>query len=131
MDLAEMQAMVKEMGMPGFAARQIMEWVYVKRVRTIADMTNLSLKHRKALSQEYEVGYNVPIEGIHSVDGTIKYLFKIREGQFVEAVYIPDDERATLCVSSQVGCKMHCAFCMTGRQGFSAHLTLGSVPYDA
>ncbi len=127
MDLAEMQAMVKEMGMPSFAARQIMEWVYVKRARSIADMTNLSLKHREALSQHYEVGISDPIEGIHSVDGTIKYLFKIREGQFVEAVYIPDDDRATLCVSSQVGCKMHCAFCMTGRQGFSAHLTAGEI----
>ena len=127
MDLAEMQAVVKEIGMPNFAARQIMEWVYVKRARSIADMTNLSLKHREALSQHYEVGVNDPIEGIHSVDGTIKYLFKIREGQFVEAVYIPDDDRATLCVSSQVGCKMHCAFCMTGRQGFSAHLTAGEI----
>lgn len=127
MDLTEMQVMVKEMGMPGFAARQIMEWVYVKRIRTIADMTNLSLKHREALSRHYEVGINDPVEGIHSTDGTIKYLFKIRDGQFVEAVYIPDDERATLCVSSQVGCKMHCAFCMTGRQGFSAHLTSGEI----
>ena len=127
MDLAEMQAVAKEMGMPNFAARQIMEWIYVKRARSIDDMTNLSLKHREALSQRYEVGINDPIEGIHSVDGTIKYLFKIREGQFVEAVYIPDDDRATLCVSSQVGCKMHCAFCMTGRQGFSAHLTAGEI----
>ena len=127
MDLAEMQAVAKEMGMPGFAARQMMEWVYVKRARSIADMTNLSLKHREALSLHYEVGVTDPVEGIHSVDGTIKYLFKIREGQFVEAVYIPDDDRATLCVSSQVGCKMHCAFCMTGRQGFSAHLTAGEI----
>ena len=127
MDLAEMQTVAKEMGMPGFAARQIMEWVYVKRVRTIDGMTNLSLKHREALSRLYEVGISDPVEGIHSVDGTIKYLFKIREGQFVEAVYIPDDDRATLCVSSQVGCKMHCAFCMTGRQGFSAHLTAGEI----
>ena len=125
MDRAEMQTVAKEMGMPGFAARQIMEWVYVKRVRTIDGMTNLSLKHREALSRLYKVGISDPVEGIHSVDGTIKYLFKIREGQFVEAVYIPDDDRATLCVSSQVGCKMHCAFCMTGRQGFSAHLTAG------
>lgn len=127
LELAEMQAVVKEIGMPAFAARQIMEWIYVKRVRNIADMTNLSLKHREALSQRYEVGMTGPVEGIHSTDGTIKYLFKIREGQFVEAVYIPDHERATLCVSSQVGCKMHCAFCMTGRQGFSAHLTAGEI----
>ena len=72
MDLAEMQAVAKEMGMPGFAARQMMEWVYVKRARSIADMTNLSLKHRELLSQHYEVGISDPVEGIHSVDGTIK-----------------------------------------------------------
>ena len=110
MDLAEMQAVTKEMGMPGFAARQMMEWIYVKRVRSIDEMTNLSLKHREALNTHYEVGISDPIEGIHSVDGTIKYLFKIREGQFVEAVYIPDDDRATLCVSSQVGCKFFAIF---------------------
>ena len=127
MDLAELQAVVAAHGMPRFAARQIMEWVYVRRVRQIADMTNLSLKHRELLAQYYEIGFEDPVEAMHSKDGTIKYLFKIREGQFVEAVYIPDDDRATLCVSSQVGCKMHCAFCMTGRQGFSAHLTAGEI----
>ena len=127
MDLAEMQAVAHEMGMPPFAARQMMEWVYVKRVRSIAEMTNLSLKHRQMMDLQYEVGIEAPIEAVHAADGTIKYLFKIREGQFVEAVYIPDGERATLCVSSQVGCKMHCAFCMTGRQGFGAHLTAGEI----
>ena len=127
MDFPELQTVAKEMGMPSFTARQIMEWVYVRRVRSIADMTNISLRHREMLSQYYEVGVNDPVEAMHSKDGTIKYLFKIREGQFVEAVYIPDDDRATLCVSSQVGCKMHCAFCMTGRQGFSVHLTAGEI----
>ena len=68
MDLAEMQAVAKEMGMPGFAARQMMEWVYVRRVRSIDEMTNLSLKHREALNQCYEVGVVDPVEGIHSVD---------------------------------------------------------------
>ena len=72
--------------MPGFAARQMMEWVYVKRARSIDDMTNLSLKHREALSQQYEVGISDPVEGIHYKDGTIKSLFKIRDRQFVEAV---------------------------------------------
>ncbi len=109
MDFPELQTVAKEMGMPSFAARQIMEWVYVRRVRSIADMTNISLRHREMLSQRYEVGVNDPVEAMHSKDGTIKYLFKIREGQFVEAVYIPDEERATLCISSQVVCNMQCA----------------------
>ena len=64
---------------------------------------------------------------MHSVDGTIKYLFQVGEKNFVEAVYIPDDDRATLCVSSQVGCKMNCKFCMTGKQGFTANLTANQI----
>lgn len=127
MELAEMQEVASMMGMPSFAARQLMEWVYVRRVRSIADMTNISVKHRNLLMQHYEVGVHDPVEAVHSLDGTIKYLFKIAEGQYVEAVYIPDADRATLCVSSQVGCKMHCAFCMTGRQGFGAHLTAADI----
>ena len=82
MDLAELQLVAREVGLPSFAARQLMEWIYVKRVRSIADMTNISLKHREILSQHYEVGVTDPVEGIHSKDGTIKYLFKIREKQF-------------------------------------------------
>ena len=90
-------------------------------------MTNLSLKHREALGAEYEVGGIPPVEAMHSVDGTIKYLFQVGEKNFVEAVYIPDDDRATLCVSSQVGCKMNCKFCMTGKQGFTANLTANQI----
>ena len=90
-------------------------------------MTNLSLKHREALGAEYEVGGIPPVEAMHSVDGTIKYLFQVGEKNFVEAVYIPDDDRATLCVSSQVGCKMNCKFCMTGKQGFTTNLTANQI----
>ena len=90
-------------------------------------MTNLSLKHREALGAEYEVGGVPPVEAMHSVDGTIKYLFQVGEKNFVEAVYIPDDDRATLCVSSQVGCKMNCKFCMTGKQGFTTNLTANQI----
>ncbi len=76
---------------------------------------------------EYEVGGIPPVEAMHSVDGTIKYLYQVGEKNFVEAVYIPDDDRATLCVSSQVGCKMNCKFCMTGKQGFTANLTANQI----
>ena len=62
-----------------------------------------------------------------SVDGTIKYLFQVDDNKFIEAVYIPDEDRATLCVSSQVGCKMNCKFCMTGKQGFSSNLTSNQI----
>ena len=127
MTLDELQSVVRGLGMPKFAAKQIASWLYDKKVNSIDEMTNLSLKHREALGAEYEVGGIPPVEAMHSVDGTIKYLFQVGERNFVEAVYIPDDDRATLCVSSQVGCKMNCKFCMTGKQGFTANLTANQI----
>ena len=127
MTLDELQSVVRGLGMPKFAAKQIASWLYDKKVSSIDEMTNLSLKHREALGAEYEVGGIPPVEAMHSVDGTIKYLFQVGEKNFVEAVYIPDDDRATLCVSSQVGCKMNCKFCMTGKQGFTTNLTANQI----
>lgn len=125
--LAELQTVVKRLGMPAFAAKQIASWLYDKKVLSIDEMTNLSLKHRELLKELYEVGAQPPVEAMRSVDGTVKYLYRVGEGHFVEAVYIPDEDRATLCVSSQVGCKMNCRFCMTGKQGFKAHLSAGQI----
>lgn len=127
MTLSELQSVVKNLGMPGFAAKQIVSWLYDKKVTSIDEMTNLSLKHRELLKNEYEVGVSAPVDAMHSVDGTIKYLYRVAGDCFVEAVYIPDDDRATLCISSQVGCKMNCKFCMTGKQGFSANLTANEI----
>lgn len=127
MTLAELQSVVKNLGMPGFSAKQIASWLYDKKVTSIDEMTNLSLKHRELLKEEYEVGGADPVEAMRSVDGTVKYLYRTGENQFVEAVYIPDEDRATLCVSSQVGCKMNCKFCMTGKQGFAANLTANQI----
>ena len=103
MTLVELQSLTKRLGMPGFAAKQIASWLYEKKVASIDDMTNLSLKHRELLKQNYEVGAEAPVDEMRSVDGTVKYLYKVGENHFVESVYIPDDDRATLCVSSQVG----------------------------
>lgn len=125
--IEELEKVASDMGMPRFAAKQMAGWLYAKHVRTIDDMTNLSLKHREALKMFYEVGADDPVDAQHSVDGTIKYLFPAGEGRYIEAVYIPDKERATLCVSSQVGCKMNCKFCMTGRMGFQASLSSGQI----
>ena len=127
MTLDELQSVVRGLGMPKFDAKEIASWLYDKKVNSIDEMTNLSLKHREALGAEYEVGGVPPVEAMHSVDGTIKYLFQVGEKNFVEAVYIPDDDRATLCVSSQVGCKMNCKFCMTGKQGFTTNLTANQI----
>ncbi|MDE5676817.1 23S rRNA (adenine(2503)-C(2))-methyltransferase RlmN [Phocaeicola sp.] len=125
--LDEVQQIAKNLGMPKFAAKQITAWLYDKKVATIDEMTNLSLKHREALKNGYEVGASAPVEEMRSADGTVKYLFRVGNRNFIETVYIPDADRATLCVSSQVGCKMNCKFCMTGKQGFTGNLTANQI----
>ncbi len=127
MTLTELQAVVRELGMPNFAAKQIANWIYTKKVASIDEMTNLSMKHRELLKDNYEIGASKPIDARHSSDGTIKYLYATPEGNCIETVYIPEEDRATLCVSSQVGCKMNCLFCMTGKQGFTANLTANQI----
>ena len=126
--LTELQTVVKNLGLPGiWRPSMIAAWLYDKKVASIDEMTNLSLRHRALLKEIYEVGCEVPVDAMRSVDGTVKYLYRAGEGHYVEAVYIPDEDRATLCVSSQVGCKMNCKFCMTGKQGFTANLTANQI----
>ena len=140
-NLDELKQIAVGEGLPGFTAKQIAQWLYVKKVRSIDDMTNLSKAARAALSEKYEVGL-VDYSGLQiSTDGTKKYLFPVKcshkrglnvqddnmEEGAVEAVMIPDDDRATLCVSSQSGCRMGCKFCMTGRQGFHGHLSAADI----
>ena len=127
MTLTELQSVTKDLGMPAFAAKQIASWLYDKKVTSIDEMTNLSLKHIELLKGEYDLGISAPVDEMRSVDGTVKYLYQVSDNHFVEAVYIPDEDRATLCVSSQVGCKMNCKFCMTGKQGFTASLTANQI----
>ena len=127
MTLDTLKEAVKEAGMPSFTAKQIADWVYRKRVRTIDSMSNISIKNRERLNELFEVGYSVPADAARSVDGTVKYLYEVGNGHYVEAVFIPDGERATLCVSSQVGCKMNCLFCMTGKQKYTANLTSNEI----
>lgn len=125
--LEGLRKVADECGLPAFAAKQMAQWLYEKRATTIDEMTNLSLKARQQLNEGYEVGREIPIAEARSVDGTAKYLFKGVGSRDVESVYIPDRERATLCVSSQAGCKMNCHFCMTGKQGFHGDLTAQGI----
>ena len=127
MTLDELKNATKELGMPAFTGAQMAKWLYGKGVRDIDEMTNLSKANREKLKARYEVGSMDPIDCQKSVDGTIKYLFPTASGKFVETVYIPDGDRATLCVSSQVGCKMNCLFCQTGKQGFEGNLTAADI----
>ncbi len=125
--LDQLRGVAAELGLPRFAATQIAQWLYQKRATSIAQMTNLSKAARTALEERYTVGLEPPKARAVSKDGTVKYLFPSTPGYAVEAVYIPDRDRATLCVSSQAGCKMNCAFCMTGRQGFHGQLTAADI----
>ncbi len=127
LNLEQLKKVAQECGMPAFAAKQMAQWLYEKRVTSIGDMTNLSLKARERLAEEYCVGLKAPKAEARSVDGTVKYLFDGVGGRDVEAVMIPDKERATLCVSSQAGCKMNCYFCMTGKQGFHGNLSANGI----
>ncbi len=125
--LEQLRHLVADEGLPRFAAGQIAKWLYDKRVTDIAEMTDLSKTARARLAEKYTVGREAPKAEARSTDGTVKYLFEGAGGRDVEAVYIPDRDRATLCVSSQAGCKMNCRFCMTGRQGFHGNLTTAAI----
>jgi len=128
---AQLKEIAASCGLPSYTGGQIAQWMYQKKVRSLDQMTNLSKAARERLSQDYEVGITEPTEVFTSADGTRKYLFPITfEGRppfTVEAVMIPDEDRRTLCVSSQAGCKMGCKFCMTGRQGFHGNLSAADI----
>ncbi len=124
---AQLKEIALELGLPAFAGRQIAEWIYKKKARNIGQMTNLSKIAREKLEELYTIGIDGYIDVQVSSDGTKKYLFPCHTGTFIEAVMIPDNGRATICVSSQAGCKMACGFCMTGRQGFKGNLEVAEI----
>lgn len=127
MNLTQLQEVVKTLEMPAYTARQLAEWLYHKDVEHIAGMTNLSLANRNRLETTYELGLTPHSKVQESSDGTRKYLFPAGNGLYVEAAYIPEKTRSTLCLSTQVGCKMGCLFCMTGKQGFQKNLSAGQI----
>ena len=131
--LEELQAVAMGIGLPKFAGKQLAEWLYVRRVRSFDEMSNISFKGRESLKDRYLVGRHAPVREAVSADGTRKYLFEIANlkssnaPQYVESVYIPEEDRATLCVSTQAGCKMGCRFCMTGTLGFHGNLSAAEI----
>ena len=127
MSLSELKDVAKALGMPPFTGGQIAKWLYTKHVGSIDEMTDISKQNREKLKERYTIGCMPPAGCQRSKDGTVKYLFPTAGGKYVETVYIPDDDRATLCVSSQVGCKMNCLFCQTGKQGFEGNLTASDI----
>lgn len=132
--LEELKTVAVELGLPSFTGSQLAHWMYVKRVRSFGEMTNISKAARESLEKKFDLGVSAPSGLAASADGTRKYLFEVtcpvgsgEETSAVEAVMIPDEDRRTLCVSSQAGCKMGCRFCMTGRQGFHGQLSAADI----
>ena len=131
--LAELQQIACEAGLPRFVGKQLCEWIYRHRATSFEQMTNISLKARQALQEKYCIGRLEPTAQAVSVDGTRKYLFEVRSqksdirNQYIECVYLPEDDRTTLCVSTQAGCKMGCRFCMTGTLGFHGNLSAADI----
>jgi len=127
MNLSELQDVAYKGGMPKFVGRQLAEWIYAKGAESFDEMVNISKKNKQWLADHYDIGRELPIKRSKSADGTVKYLFSAGNSMHIESVYIPDHDRATLCVSSQVGCKMNCYFCATGKMGFKANLTAADI----
>ena len=132
--LSELQEIAVSVGLPRFAGKQLAEWIYQKRACSFDEMTNISIRGREALKQQYTIGRQAPLAEAISADGTKKYLFPVNnstsdeaKSRFVESVFIPEDDRATLCVSTQAGCKMGCRFCMTGTLGFHGNLSASDI----
>ena len=125
--LEQLQALCEQHSLPRFAAKQIARWLYVRRVKDIDQMTDLSKAARTALKENYDLGLTAPLKESISADGTKKYLFRTEQGEFIESAYIPDGDRATLCVSSQAGCRMGCRFCATARQGLQHSLSTTEI----
>lgn len=125
--LSQLEALCNRLEMPRFAAKQIARWLYDKHATTIEAMSDLSVRHRALLAETYEVGLAAPEKVSISTDGTKKYLYRTSQNHFIESAYIPDGDRATLCISSQAGCRMGCRFCATGRQGLQHSLSTNEI----
>ena len=125
--LSELQDIVKTLSLPQYTAQQIADWLYKKEVSSIDDFSNIAKKIRESLKEKYIFGLQKYTQEQKSIDGTKKYLFPTSKGQSIETAMIPSDNRHTICVSTQVGCKMNCAFCFTGKQGFQSQLSSGEI----
>ncbi len=123
----QLEALFTDFGEKPFHARQLMRWVYQRGVTDFAAMTDLSKSLRQKLAERTTIELPEVISQQDSADGTVKWLFESGFGQAVEAVFIPEPERGTLCISSQVGCALDCAFCATGAQGFNRNLTAAEI----
>ena len=127
LDYDRLAALCAAEGWPRFTAGQLARWLYKRHTDDPAQMTDLAVARRERLAEGFERALAAPMRESVSSDGTKKYLFRTAEGHFIESAYIPDGDRATLCVSSQAGCRMGCRFCATGRQGLQQSLSAAEI----
>lgn len=125
--LSEIIDFTSQNGIPDYIAKETVKWVYQRGATAFEEMTNLSKKVRQLFNERFEIGLKPPVKVQESVDGTKKYLYASLNSKFIETAYIPEKKRNTLCVSSQVGCKMGCKFCMTARQGLQGQLSAADI----
>lgn len=127
LSLEEMERLLADHGEPAYRGRQLFHWIYGRGVATFAEMTDLPVALRARLAEWTDIGGLAPLNRSISRDGTRKYLFGCADGRAIETVLIPDEDRLTACLSTQVGCALACAFCLTGQMGFVRHLQCGEI----
>src|SRR5271167_1807643 len=125
--LPELEQMVVAAGQPRFRAGQLAQWLYARRVESFDAMSNLPAAFREYLKEYFKLCALPVVATDHSSDGTTKLLLRLYDGREIESVIIPTDERVTLCISSQAGCAMDCAFCATARMGLERNLTTAEI----
>ena len=127
LELSELELFVETLGHKKFHARQIYQWIWKRGVTDFAEMTNLSRELRTALDENASISLPEVEQHALSEDGTQKFALRLSDGKRIEAVFIPDTPKQTFCVSTQVGCAMGCAFCLTGKMGLIRHLTAAEI----
>lgn len=127
LDRVSMESLFRDLGEQRFRAQQVLQWIYQRRVTSIDAMTDLSKALRARLKCEADILFPAIADQQQSADGTVKWLLKLSDGNCIETVFIPESDRGTLCVSSQVGCGLNCTFCATARQGFNRNLTVDEI----
>ena len=127
LELKELEEFVQSLGHKKFHAKQIYHWIWKRGVTNVDDMTNLSLELRQALTDSATVSLPEVVKHDVSSDGTQKFVLRLSDGRQIESVFIPDTPKQTFCISTQVGCAMGCAFCLTGKMGLLRHLSAGEI----
>lgn len=122
LSLAGLEAAAETLGEPAYRGRQLYTWLYRKRARSFEEMTNVSRLLRARLAEGHDLRWPGVAERQRSADGTVKYLFRLDDGATIESVFIPEEKRRTICISTQAGCPLRCAFCLTGIAGYKRNL---------